>query len=90
VNKPIYGVCKPICGACFGEKNQENQEVVFKKKRKKKKKKRKKKLSYWNGWQLKVQSIHINALQKVKIFLTTQGIPETVVQTLLLNFTDMY
>jgi len=38
----------------------------------------------------KVQSIHINALQNVKIHLTTQGIPETVAQTLLLNFTDMY
>jgi len=53
---------------------------------------------FWNGWQLyvyiyiknKVQSIHINALQNVKIHLTTQGIPETVAQTLLLNFTDMY
>jgi len=55
--------------------------------------------SFWNGWQLyeyiyiykkKVHSIHINALQNVKIHLTTQGIPETVAQTLLLNFTDMY
>jgi len=54
---------------------------------------------FWNGWQLYVyiyicikrySQIHINALQNVKIHLTTQGIPETVAQTLLLNFTDMY